>query len=469
MFLLALIFVALAFVFVAVPLAWRTLLLWHAWRRVERALALARTRHAMYRPTFSIAPGVARMRAIYAMTGAISQVSGAFLEYPGSLERFSERDTNDGVPAVPLGANPVNVPLVALTGADMLEAITARFRMIGTFNAYTGALAVSPWFPYNMVNTLRMPFQSGSLAMGAMDGHLWWLTNILRSNNREYYNPLYVGQVPNAVTGYNPQANLVSAANYAPAVSVQKIFEFQLRVWPALYFDRFYDMSADQKMLRFDNTFVSPLLMSSTGRNIIPTVQLNPLFAATQDNGPFTPTGSQVTPATWTDNGSQVAFRRDGWRQPVNTALMPPLFNWAHQWFVQRQGIAQARVQIPIPTEGQLLCIVIRMFDPTLNAGIGGPVPLNSLSSLKLTYGSGLNKFDDVPKSHQDRILRQFGFLPTEGVGIWDLYIDTKSNIDAINTYNTAAPQILLDFTGAVPGAGSYVDVCMEFLTLIGN
>ena len=403
------------------------------------------------------------------MTGAIAQVQGAFLEYPGSLERFAERDTNDGIAAVPLGGNPQTLNLNALTGADMLESITARFRFVGTFNAYTGSLSVSPWFPYNMVQTLRVPFQSGSLSMGSMDGHLWWLTELLRGHNRKFEAVPYVQQVPILSTGYSVQPNLVSAANYAPAVSVQKIFDFNLRIWPALFFDRFYDMSSDGKLLRFDDTYVSPLLMSSTGRNIIPTVTLNPLFGATLDNAPFVQITTLTTPPTWTDNGSLVYFRRDGWRQPANAALMPPLFNWAHQWFVQRTPLSGARVQIPIPTEGQLLCIVLRMFDPTLASGIGGPIPLNNLASLKLTYGSGLNKFDDVPKSIQDRIFRQHGFMPTEGVAIWDMYADTMSNLDAINTYNTASPLIQLDFTGATPGTGSYVDVAMEFLTLIGN
>lgn len=400
------------------------------------------------------------------MTAGISQIAGQFLEYPGSLERFEEPDTNDGAPAVPLGSNPTNVSLVALTGADMLEDIEAYFTFRGTLNAFTGTLALSPFFPYNIIQTLRVPYQSGSLTMGSMDGHLWAITNWLRTNNAEYDSGSYIQQKELLATAYTPQANLVSSATYAnPVASATPVYDFNFHIYPALYLERFYDLSNDGKMLRFDQTYVSPFLMSSTGRNVIPTITLNPMFGTSGDLSPFIVGGTQTTPATWTDSGSRVRFRRRGWRQPVNAALMPPLFNWAHQWFTQRNQLGTSRIQIPIPVEGQLLAIVLRMWDNNLKA----PIPLANLNSLKLTYGSGLNKFYDTPQDHQDRFFRQHGMRLTEGLAIWDMYADTRTNLHGINTYNTASPLISLDFGSFTPPAGSYVDVAMEFLTLIGN
>jgi hypothetical protein len=400
------------------------------------------------------------------MTAGISQVAGQFLEYPGSLERFDEPDTNDLVPAVPLGANPVNVSLVSLTGADMLEDIQVYFTLKGTLNGFTGTLTQSPWFPYNSIQTLRVPYQSGSLVMGSTDGHMWIITNWLRTNNQEYDASQYIQQKEQLATAYSPQANLVSSAAYAnPVASASVQYDFNFHVYPALYFERFYDMSQQGQMLRFDQTYVSPFLMSSTGRNVIPVITLNPLFGTSGDLSPFVAGGSQTTPATWTDTGSQVRFKRRGWRQPVNAALMPPLFNWAHQWFTQRNQLGTSRVQIPIPVEGQLLAVVLRMWDN----GAHAPIPLGNLNNLKLTYGSGLNKFYDRPQDHQDRFFRQHGMRLTEGLAIWDMYADTKTNLHGINTYNTASPLITLDFGSFTPPAGSYVDVGLEFLTLIGN
>lgn len=400
------------------------------------------------------------------MTAGISQVAGQFLEYPGSLERFEEPDTNDIVPAVPLGANPTNVSLVNLTGADMLEAIQIFATFKGSFNAFTGTLTQSPFFPYNIVQTLRVPYQSGSLVMGSTDGHLWEVTNWLRTNNSEYDAVQYIQQKEIVATAYTPQANLVSSPSYAnPVASATVQYDFNFDVYPALYFERFYDLSQGGQMLRFDQTYVSPFLMSSTGRNVIPVITLNPLFTNSGDLGPFVIGGTQTTPATWTDTGSNVRFKRRGWRQPVNAALMPPLFNWAHQWFTQRNQLGTSRVQIPIPVEGQLLAVVLRMWDN----GAHAPIPLGTLNNLKLTYGSGLNKFFDRPQDHQDRFFRQHGMRLTEGLAIWDMYADTKTNLHGINTYNTASPLITLDFGSFTPPAGSYVDVALEFLTLIGN
>lgn len=400
------------------------------------------------------------------MTAGISQVAGQFLEYPGSLERFEEPDTNDMVPSVPLGANPTNVSLVNLTGSDMLEAIQVFFTFKGSFNAFTGTLTQSPFFPYNIIQTLRVPYQSGSLTMGSTDGHLWEVTNWLRTNNSEYDAVQYIQQKEVLATAYTPQANLVSSPSYAqPVASAAVQYDFNFDVYPALYFERFYDLSNGGQMLRFDQTYVSPFLMSSTGRNVIPVVTLNPLFGTSGDLSPFVVGGAQTTPATWTDSGSQLRFKRRGWRQPINAALMPPLFNWAHQWFTQRNQLGTSRIQIPIPVEGQLLAIVLRMWDN----GAHAPIPLGNLNNLKLTYGSGLNKFYDRPQDHQDRFFRQHGMRLTEGLAIWDMYADTKTNLHGINTYNTASPLITLDFGSFTPPAGSYVDVALEFLTLIGN
>lgn len=400
------------------------------------------------------------------MTAGISQVAGQFLEYPGSLERFEEPDTNDMVPAVPRPSNPVNVSLVALTGADMLEDIQVYFTVRGALNAFTGTLTQSPWFPYNIVQTLRLPYQSGSLVMGSMDGGLWAFTQWLRGNNQEYQANEYIQQKEVIATAYSPASNLVSSPTYAqPVASATVQYDFNFHVFPAMYFERFYDLSQDGKMLRFDQTYVSPFLMSSTGRNVIPVITLNPLFGTSGDLAPFVAAGAQTTPATWTDSGSQVRFKRRGWRQPVNAALMPPLFNWAHQWFVQRNNLGTSRVSIPIPVEGQCLCVALRMWDNGLHA----PIPLETLNNLKITYGSGLNKFYDRPQDHQDRFLRQHNMRLTSGFACWDMYCDTRTNLHGINTYNTASPVITLDFGSFMPPAGSYVDVMIEFLTLIGN
>lgn len=405
------------------------------------------------------------------MASGVVQASGAFIDFPGSLERFSELETNDSTACLPKSATTVNVPLVAFTGADMVESWRFEFDFKYTFTNYGDTVAASPWFPYIHIQTLEVPYQSSSFKLQSMDGHLTALTNAFRPGNKPHYvEPYMLGQAPTLATGYTPEANLVSASNYAAAANTAKEYKFPLEVLASLYFDRFYDVDNSGKTLQWDNVYVSPLIMSSTGRNIVPKIMLNPAFGATEDIAPFTvTTASGTAAAIASDQGSTVFVRRNGWRQPSNVANMPPIFNWAHQWFVQRVPLGGAKVSFQLPSDGQVLCVIGRMFDPTLASGVGGAIAISNLVSLKLTYGSGINKFFDTPISMEDRIFRQHGFLLTKGVFAWDMYTDTRSNLDAINTYTTASPLVSLDFTGNTPGASSYVDIVIEYLTLVGN
>jgi hypothetical protein len=400
---------------------------------------------------------------------AITVAGGPFTDYPGALEGFSEPDTNDGVAAVPLANTVATLNLVALTGADMIRDFDVFFRFKGTLNAYSGTLSLSPRFPYNIVQNLGIPYQSGSLKLINADGHLNYFIQTIRPSNTPEY-PTYIQQRPVLQTAYGPEANLVSSPTYAAPASGAVTYDFNFKVVPALFHRYFYDLDAKGNLLQYENVYVSPFLMSSTGRNSIPTVTLNPLFGATLDTSPFVQTGVLTTPPTWTDTGSLVWFRRNGWRQPASPAQMPPLFNWAHQWYTSRFNLPSSRVRIPLPTEGQLLCIVVRMWDPTLNAGAGGPIPIGNLTNAQVTYGSGIPKVNDTAQAHEDRNLRIFGWLPPAGMLCWDWYTESgRTNRDAINTYNTASPQIRLDFGNFTPGAGSYADLALEYLTLVSN
>lgn len=404
------------------------------------------------------------------MATAITVAGGPFTDYPGNLEGFSEPDTNDGVAAVPLASTVSTLNLVALTGADMIRDFDVFFRLKGTFNAFTGALNLSPRFPYNAIQTLAIPYQSGSLRLINTDGHMQAFIQTIRPSNAPEYAP-YIQQRPVIQTAYGPELNLVSSGTYAaPAASAAVTYDFNFKVVPALFHRYFYDLDAKGNLLQYENVYVSPFLMSSTGRNSIPTVTLNPLFGATLDTSPYVQTGTLTTPPTWTDTGSLVWFRRNGWRQPASPAQMPPLFNWAHQWFTTRFNLPSSRVRIPLPTEGQLLCVVVRMWDPTLDSGRGAPIPVGNLTNLQVTYGSGIAKVNDTAQSHLDRNLRLFGWLPPAGMLCWDWYTESgRTNRDAINTYNTASPTIRLDFGNFIPGAGSYADIALEYLTLVSN
>lgn len=403
------------------------------------------------------------------MATAILQ-AGPGVDYPGSLERFSELETNDQVSIVPKTSAVANIPMVAFTGTDMVEGWHFEPVFTTTLPDYGDTIRTSDYFPYNFISLLEIPYQSSSFKLFSGDGFMAFLASMLRRGNGPYSTePYLAGQAPILATGYTPETNLLSAANYAFASGgVAKTFKWPIRINAAQYFAKWYDKAADGRTLLFEDAYVSPLFMSSTGRNIVPKLQLASVAGATVDVSPAVVTTASGTAFGWgTDAGSVMDVRRFGWRQPANAADMPVIFNWAHQWQVVRLPIANARPSLTLPPDGQLLSVTARLFDPTLNSGAGGSITINNLVSAKLVYGSGINKFYDTPRSLQERMLAQHGAIFTKGVFTWDMYADTRSNRDCLNTYDVSAPTVLLDFTGNTPGAGSYADFLLEYMTRI--
>lgn len=383
------------------------------------------------------------------------------------LERFSEEDSSVGIAAVPKTATSATIAgIQQLLNVDMLESLDFLFNFTGTANAF-GTEVISPWFPYIFINQLSVPYQSSALKVGELDGHQWWLVDALRGGNKPYNPSILLGdQQFILTTGYTPEANNVSSSTYTVTASVQNTYQFNLNVPIALYFDKFYDTMQNGQPGVVGDVYVSPLPMASTGRNVVPRLRLNPVENSTLDQGPFVNTVG--TALTWTDDGSTLTIRRNGWRQPSSPASMPPIFPWAYNWTTQRVNLDSSRVAQVLDVRGQVLSIICRFFDPTLASGIGGPIPVSDVANFgKLTYGSGINKFYDTPNSMQRRIQNQHGWLPTEGVWIWDLYADTRSNCDALNTYNTSGVQVAFDFGANTPGAGSYMDLQVEWLTAV--
>ncbi|MGH7239556.1 MAG: hypothetical protein ACREHG_05765, partial [Candidatus Saccharimonadales bacterium] len=327
------------------------------------------------------------------------------------LERFSDFDSAVAVPAVPTTANAQPVVIPQLLQTDILTDVELylQFKASG-LGAYSGTLNLSPMFPYNFIGNFKFPFQSNSVAAVNMDGHLVNLITMMRSQNRKWRNPLTFGDQKFALaTGYSPQAQLGSSSSYSVAPSTAETYQFRLSLPVSLWFDSFFDTDAKGNLGRIQDSYVSPLLMQSIGRSIVPQVTLNPVVASRYDRAPFVQTGTLTTAPVWTDGGSNLTMRRRGYRQPAAGAPLPPIFNWAYNWTLDQVNIGSALTSYNFPVNGQLLSCIIRMFDPTLNSGIGGMIPVANLSSALLQYGAGLSKYNDVPISFQDRMLDQHG------------------------------------------------------------
>ena len=386
------------------------------------------------------------------------------------LAKFSEPDNIQGVACVPKTSNAQTPQLVPLNNTDIVTDFDFLFTFKGTSNAYTGTGNLSPYFPYNFVNQLKLPYQSNAVSAANQDAHKLWLMDVLRRNNRRYgASGLLSDQKALLSTGYTPQTLLGSSGSYAIAPSTAETYQFRIKVPVAMYFDRFYDSDASGKLGAIDDVYVSPLFMSSIGRSITPVIQLNPVWGTRYDQSPLVQTGSLTTAATWTDNGSNLSIQRNGFREPDGAVALPPAFNWAYNIDYNEIAFAgTAKASFTLPLQGQLLSVTCVMFDPSLNSNAGGVIPVANINTAVLQYGAGIAKYNDVPITLQTRMLENYGVLPTDGVFTWDMYSETRSNVDAINTYTTSAVKFNLDLGSNTPGAGAYVGVLSEWLTVVG-
>lgn len=395
------------------------------------------------------------------------------------LETFKAiPDSNLGVAAVPTAGNTKQVTGQSpLLNVDLVAALDFYFQMKYTTNAYGGTANLSPFFPYNHIGQLQVPYQSGNLKVFDGDGHAAWLMNWLRPAqgivDKYSVDSLLGDQKPVLTSGYSAMSTTgVSSGSYTVAPSTAEVYKFNLRVPFGLWFDTYYDYQADGKIVPYNEVFVSPLIMSSTGRAITPVIKLNPLNGNTVDLAPFAQTGGGTAFAASTDQGSAFDTRRTGWRSPGQGQPLPRFFNWAYTVQVARYNLNNATPSIVLPPSGQLLSCMVRMFDPTLTSiasTVGNVIPVSNLSEAILQYGSGIAKYDDDAPTHVRRIEQQKGSIPTEGVLVWDMFGPSRSNCpgEVINTLNTAGVNVKLNFGANTPGAGSYADVITEQLVLV--
>lgn len=412
-----------------------------------------------------------------------------------NLEPYVEYDTNKSIAAVPQTGNIVPVNLNPLHNSDYLTMLEIDVDIKGALGAYTTGggitVAASPYFPYNFIGASQIPFQSGGLNIyGAgpqMDGHALWMISELR---RQHQFPMGVlgGQKVLAATGYTPETFGASSGSYVVPGSTAVATEYKWRLmlpiseWFATYLETVEAAQAGAngepqlQIMMSPDRWVNPLPMASTGRGLVPVVNLNPVVGTRSDLSPVYKNGVIATPPAWTDAGSTITFKRHGFRTPADPRALPPYSPWASNWRAKRVPIGASTGSIPLDSAGQLLCIILRWFDPAASIGgvaVGAPIAISNFSqlgSLQLVVGSGLTRFDDDCDSIEDRIARQHGIQLTQGCCAWDLYSmdgEYANGAHTINTYDTAAVQINYNLGSYVPGANAYCDVICEYLTAV--
>jgi hypothetical protein len=145
------------------------------------------------------------------------------------------------------------------------------------------------------------------------------------------------------------------------------------------------------------------------------------------------------------------------------------VYSWQYQRISKSYGATVSTpLKIKLDEYAQILSLFFRLWDPTLNGGVGGSIAITNIAKMELQYGGSLLRFSDTPKTMQRRFYQQHGLLLPAGVLAWDLALDPDqsgkvTNAYALNTLVSASCTVIVTWaSGYTPGAGSKIVVGYE-------
>jgi hypothetical protein len=360
--------------------------------------------------------------------------------------------------------------------------------------AFTGGgITFSPEAIYNKLQGLRLKLQGQYTPIEVESGFDAAFMQMMRPmrgrgqrNTQDLMasNAIVSSQYPNSTM---PQANLAGSPAGTGAIGGQGAattgvittplaltnYPFILELPAGVFIDEYWDLALDGSLLPNaagivapSAAFVSPQYMGGGERVVAPQFNVAPLAGANYDQFPAGITSAlTITAASVTDTLT-INARRVGVFASENPAELPPVFNWQYRRASKRVPIgAVTKFDIPITEYGQVLSTYIRIFDPTTAQGSFYNVA--NVTKCQLLYGSNLPRFDDDIPAMQNRFIQQHGFLPPQGIMVWDMaatgFNDNISNARSLNTLTNANTHFHVEVSVA-PGAQAYAVIGVELL-----
>lgn len=400
---------------------------------------------------------------------------GALFGVPGYTQYTEQRDNNDGMNMVLAQSNAVDMVGAGAANykdTDVVFWWDHDFAWTNTITPGTSAITTSPYFPFNLIQSMVLSVQNAYKpleVLSGIDAAIFQMLRPMRQN--EFRNNLNANPALNWQTANIAQANLITGTGFA---STSTAINWSMEVPTATYFDAYYHLDKAGNpvagVMQPQRCWVSPLYMAGSARWVQPQFRFAPLTVSNLDTGPF-----NIGAGTGTGAGSvKQAIRRSGVYASPNPAVLPQVMvPWQTRRKSTQYSIAgRSFVDIPISAvadPGQILSLFVRMWDPAANGGLGAPISISNVTIFRLTYGSGLFRFDDTPLQAQKRIFNQHGILLPQGVLAWDLATDTFGrtvNQFALNTLTTAGVNIRIEFSAA-QSTSAYVVVGTEELVIV--
>lgn len=410
---------------------------------------------------------------------------GALFGVPGITRWTYQQENNYGLATVEssggaTGVTSITPPLgvIPFYQTDVAFGWKTQFVITNSGNSVGagGTVTASPQGWLNLLNNFKLTVNKLYNPIDVYSSYDLSLYNFYRpmlGNNLNGSGSLYTAPIGFPL---NPASSPFTAAPNSFITTPQTIS----LEWPvALWMDEYFNLDMNGNITGVSHRLpVSPLYMSGEARVVQPSWQYASILSPSADLGPFTKSGAFTTQPT-VNNTFTWQVLRQGIYASNNLATMPPVYPWRLA-ITSRQysPINYAQVKIPLrvalnPGGGQLLSLMVRLFDPALNGGQGSFVTLGNLQSgalpgILLTYGSGIVRFQDNVIDMRERFIDQHNVIMPDGVINYDLAVDDRqrlTNARALNMYLTDV-FLLLNFS-VVPSATAYAVITAETFTYV--
>lgn len=379
---------------------------------------------------------------------------------------------NKSVAVAPQQASQIGVPLTSFDQLDIVQGWTATVTGLQqTWTAGSGkTLTVSPFFPASQFKQLNVQLQAAYNAFN-LTGPLAQLI--------QAYRPV-VGWRKASAENRNPFATpqgSVPVVTTAGTLFVSPSMTIDIPIaWP---FDEYYDLDVKgNPRKKVYDAIVTPAFMAAQARQVQFSCTLAPGIGALDALGAPVASASGDTTSTYVDNVvGAMRLSRNAWWTSKNSAANPPQYPWQYTRDYFSQAVSgQSPVSVLLQNTGvsvgQLMSVYGFVWDPALNSGIGGVVPMTSIAYIRLVTGGSLINYDYTPAEITNMMTSLYGnalsgFPSGCFVLDWALREDGGylTNEGLINTYLVNGVAVEIGFTaGNTPSASATVYVGTEAL-----
>ena len=403
---------------------------------------------------------------------------------PGSLfrvplystkPRFVPDQLNQAIAVVPAQGAQVPVPFTKLDQLDIVRGIKMYITGLETtWTAGSGkTLHLSPFFPASWFQQITFKLQAAYNSFNQTGP----LASIIQAY-RPFWGSRATGNVnpnsfakPSVVTP--PDIDETPASYDMPNLAIDIPLSFR--------FDEYYDLTPKGAPIRkIYDAIVSPQFMAAQARVVTPTVLLSQSLSLNDALGaPVTKETGDTTSTFGVDQAGTAELSRDAYWTANNILANPPQFPWQYtrDYFTQ-PTVGQSPVTVLIQNTGisvgQVMSLYGFVWDPALNSGIGGVVPLGDIATIQIVTGGSLLNRQYKPAGIQDRMQSLYPNLLTDfpdGIFVLDFALSQDgcylTNEDCINTYIVNGVAVIITFNaGSIPSATSTVYLGVEALKM---